>query len=109
MAELSRAEFSRYDELRLKTEAQLVQLIHHELDRAMRDPRRAQRAHAEVSRLMRLTAETTEDERSKLESRLRDLAEVLEPAKSLPVNLYSKGHFRFQIGLNVAACPPCCS
>jgi hypothetical protein len=90
------AELSRFDKLRLRTEEQLIQLIDNELDRGIRDARhalrsagtwaiteelyhRAQRSYAEVSRLIPLAAEISEDERSAMESRLEDLRRMLAP------------------------------
>jgi hypothetical protein len=89
------AEFSRFDSLRLRTEEQLIRLINNELDRGMRDARqalrtaetssfpeelyhRAHKAFDEVSRLIPLTAEMSEDERIDAESRLENLRLMLE-------------------------------
>ena len=89
------AELSRFDSLRLRTEEQLIQLINNELDRGIRDARqvlrtaetrafseelynRAQRAYDEVSRLIPLTAEMSQDERIDAESRLENLRRMLE-------------------------------
>lgn len=89
------AELSKFDELRIKTEEQLVQLINNELDLGIREAsqalrsadswadaeecyRRAQRAYAEAPRLISLVAEITEEERGTLEARLKYLREMLE-------------------------------
>jgi hypothetical protein len=89
------AELTRFDGLRNKTEEQLIRIINKELDRGIRDARRAlcsaapatgewylraERAYGEVSMLIPLAAEITHDERSRVESRLRDLSGMLEQA-----------------------------
>jgi len=88
-------ELSRFDSLRLRTEEQLIQLINNELDRGIRDARqalrsaetrtfadelynRAQKAYDEVSQLIPLTAEMSEDERIGAKSRLENLRRILE-------------------------------
>ncbi len=90
-------ELSKFDELRNKTENQLVRLIDNQLDRGIRDARyalssadsravaeelclRAKRAHAEASLLLSLTAEISADVRSRLDFRLNYLTGLLERA-----------------------------
>jgi hypothetical protein len=90
-------ELSKFDELRIKTENQLVRLMDNQLDRGIRDARyalssadsrvvaeefylRANRARAEVSLLISLTAEISADERSRVECRLNYLTGLLERA-----------------------------
>jgi hypothetical protein len=89
------AEICKFDELRVKTEGQLVRLINNELERGIRDARqalrsadtwavaktcylRAKRAYAEASRLIPLIVEITEGELCRVESRLEDLQGMLE-------------------------------
>lgn len=89
------AEICKFDELRVKTEGQLVRLINNELERGIRDARqalrsadtwavaktcylRAKRAYAEASRLIPLIVEITEGELCRVESRFEDLKEMLE-------------------------------
>ena len=93
------AELFKFDELRLKTEVQLIQLIHSELDRGIRCARqalssthtravaeqwnlRANRAHAEASRLIPLALGTPEDELSRLETKLAQLETTLQTLRS---------------------------
>ena len=94
------SELSKFDELRIKTGEQLVQLINNELDHGIRDARqalksadtlaateachlRAKRAYAEVSLLIPLVAEITEDERSRVETRLEHLQGLLEALSAI--------------------------
>jgi hypothetical protein len=94
------AELSKFDELRIKTGEQLVQLINNELDHGIRDARqalkstdtwaateachlRAKRAYAEVSLLIPLVAEITEDERGRAETRLEHLHRMLEALSAI--------------------------
>jgi hypothetical protein len=99
------AELSKFDELRIKTEWQLVQLINNELERGVRDARRAlssadtwavaeesylraKAAYAEASLLILLIAVIPEDERTRVESRLEHLKgmlEALSPIGSTPI------------------------
>jgi len=89
------AEICKFDELRVKTEGQLVRLINNELERGIREAHRALRsadnwalaeesyvrakaAHAKASRLIPLIVEIAEDERSRVESRLELLHGMLE-------------------------------
>ena len=89
------ADPTKFDELRLKTEKQLIQLVNSELDHGIRDARqalksadtlavaeecrrRANTRHAQAARLIRLVTEIAEDERSRLESKLDCLARLLE-------------------------------
>jgi hypothetical protein len=94
------AELSKFDELRIKTGKQLVQLINNELDLGIRDARqalksgdtwaaaepcylRANRAYAEVSLLISLVAEITEDERSRVKTRLDHLQAMLQALSAI--------------------------
>jgi len=89
------AELSKFDELRIKTGNQLVQLINNELDQGARDARqalksvdsrtiveechrRAEAACVKAARLIPLIAEITEDERHSVESKLNRLQGMLE-------------------------------
>jgi hypothetical protein len=85
------AEFCKFDELRIKTEEQLVQLIQNELERGIRSAQqalqsdvagewylRANRAYAEASRLIPLAVEMADDQRNRVESRLDHLRGMLE-------------------------------
>jgi hypothetical protein len=72
----------KFDQLRIKTNTELVQLITQELDlglraAAMERYAKATRAYIEAARLMRI-AEISQKERPVLESRLERLAKVLE-------------------------------
>jgi hypothetical protein len=72
----------KFDQLRIKTNTELVQLITQELDLglravAMESYAKGARAYFEAARLMRIT-EIGEKERPVLESRLERLANVLE-------------------------------
>ena len=86
---------SKFDELRLKTDRQLIQLANHELDLGMRDAQKAldsagnwasaerhylvaERAHAKATPLNGLASDTREDELRLLDSRLRLLREMLD-------------------------------
>src|SRR4051794_9404135 len=86
---------TKFNKLRMKTEMQLVQVIHAELDRGIRDARqalksvdtramvedchrRAKGACAKAARLMPLVTEITEDERNRMESKLNRLEEMLK-------------------------------
>ena len=94
------AELSKFDELRIKTGKQLGQLINHELDLGTRDARqalksadtwaaaeasylRAKRAYAQVSLLIPLVAEITEDERGRAETRLEHLNGMLNALSAI--------------------------
>jgi len=89
------AELSKFDELRIKTEKQLIQLINNELDRGIRHAsqalrsvdswavvqechRRAKRAYAEASHWIPLVAEITAEERGRCEAMLEHLREMVE-------------------------------
>ena len=94
-------EVSKFDELRIKTRKQRVQLINNELDQGARDARqalksadtwaateachlRAKRAYAEVSLLIPLVVtEITEDERSRAEKGLKHLQGMLEALSAI--------------------------
>lgn len=72
----------KFDQLRIKTDTELVKLITQELDlglraAAMESYPKAARTYSQAARLMRI-AKISQEERSELESRLERLAEVLE-------------------------------
>jgi|HubBroStandDraft_1064217.scaffolds.fasta_scaffold678985_1 hypothetical protein len=72
----------KFDQLRIKTDTELVQLITHEVDLGLRAAAldsyaRAARAYFEAARLMRIS-EISQKDRPVLESRLEGLAEALE-------------------------------
>jgi len=86
---------SKFDELRLKTDRQLIQMANTELDLGIRDAHRAlesaedwasakrhyllaEGALAQASRLVRLAGDIREIELSKVELRLTHLREVLD-------------------------------
>jgi hypothetical protein len=88
-------ERSKFDELRLKTDRQLIQLANSELDLGLRDAYKAlesaenwtsaerhylaaEDAYREAARLVRLAGDIREDELSLVESELDHLREVLE-------------------------------
>jgi len=88
-------ERSKFDDLRLKTDRQLIQLANTELDLGIRDAHQAlehaedwaaaerhyllaERALAQASRLIRLAGDTRDDGHCRVESRLEHLREVLE-------------------------------
>jgi Protein of unknown function (DUF2934) len=94
------AEPTKFDQLRIKTEIQLVRLINAELDLGIRDARqalksadtwavaeehhrRANRTYATISRLIPLVAEISEDERKRVESRLVRLQGMLEALSAI--------------------------
>jgi hypothetical protein len=85
---------TKFDELRIKTEIQLVHLVNTELDLDIRDARQAlksadtwtvaeayhrrtNRAYAKASRLIPLVGEITEDVESKIETSSRDARSVI--------------------------------
>ena len=91
---------TKFDQLRLKTEMQLVKLINIELDLGIQDARqalrsadtwpareecsrRANRAYARAVRLLPLGVEIAEDERSRVESRLEHLQRMLEALSAI--------------------------
>ncbi len=91
---------SKFDELRLKTDRQLIQLANSELDLGLGDAykalesaenwasaerhyRAAEEAYGEAARLVRLAGDVREDELSLAESRLGHLREVLEGLSAL--------------------------
>jgi hypothetical protein len=93
-------DLSKFDQLRIKTEIQLIQLINAELDLGIRDARqalksadlwaaaeecyrRANRAHAKAARLIPVVAEITDDERSRVESKLDHLLGMLEALSAI--------------------------
>ncbi len=86
---------SKYDELRLKTDRQLIRLANTELDLGLRDAREAlqsaeswasaqgyyllsERALVQAARLIRLTGDIGEDELKRVDARVAYLREVLE-------------------------------
>jgi len=93
-------ELSKFDKLRMKTERELVQLIHHELDLGVREARQAlsadnwasaeghyftaQRAYADVSRLTPLIGETSDDQQGQLEPLVQRLREMLDGLSRTP-------------------------
>ena len=91
---------TKFDKLRIKTEMQLVQLIKIELDLGIQDARqalksadtwpvreecsrRATRAYARATRLLPLVVKISEDERSRVESRLEHLQRMLEALSAI--------------------------
>jgi Protein of unknown function (DUF2934) len=88
------AEICKSDELRLRTERQLHQLIDHEVDLGIREAQqalsfdswafakphyiKAYRASARASRLMRLVDEVSLEQRDRWEGRLGHLREMLD-------------------------------
>jgi Protein of unknown function (DUF2934) len=89
------SELSKFDELRMKTGRQLVELVNHELDLGICEARqalssadngafsedqylKAKRAYAEASRLIPLVDEVPEDERGRWKARLEHLQKMLE-------------------------------
>ncbi len=91
---------TKFDQLPIKTGMQLVQLINAELDLGIRDARqalnsadtwavaeewhgRATRAYANASRLIPVVFEISEDEQSRVESRLELLQAMLEVLSSI--------------------------
>ncbi|MEO8049260.1 MAG: hypothetical protein ABI833_02490 [Acidobacteriota bacterium] len=97
--------FSKLKELRDKTDKQLIQLIDNKLDIGIRLARKmlnsgdrwtpsvqvsyfkAEQAHAEASRLMRLIYEAAGNKLKQLEARreqLQEMVEALEPVGSTP-------------------------
>jgi len=85
----------KFDELRIKTEKQLVRLVNNQLDLGLHEAgqalrsadawvfaedhyRRATRAFAEASYLIWLASEIADDERGQCEARLERLQEMLE-------------------------------
>jgi hypothetical protein len=86
---------SKFDELRLKTDRQLIQIANTELDLGIRDAHRAlesaenwvsaerhywfaERAHAQTSLLLHLAGDSREAELGSVESRLEYLLEILD-------------------------------
>ena len=91
---------TRFDKLRIKTEMQLIHLIKTELSLGIQEARqalksadtspvreacsrRAYKAYALAARLLRLVVEITEDERSRVESRLEHLQRMLEALSAI--------------------------
>ena len=76
----------KFDQLRVKTDTELVQLITQELDlglraAAMESYAKASRAYFEAARLMRI-AEISQRDRLALESRLGRLAKMANPDRA---------------------------
>ena len=91
---------TKFDQLRIKTETQLVQLINAELDLGIRDARqaleladtwavaeachrRATRAYANITRLIPLVVEITDEERNRAESKLERLERMLDELSAI--------------------------
>jgi Protein of unknown function (DUF2934) len=91
---------TKFDQLRIKTDMQLVQLINAELDLGIRYAHqalksadlwavaeefnnRAKRAYTKLSRLIPVVSEITEKERSRVESRLEYLRGMLEALSAI--------------------------
>jgi Protein of unknown function (DUF2934) len=91
---------TRFDKLRIKTEMQLIHVIKAELNLGIQEARqalksadtrpvreecnrRAGRAYARAARLLPLVVEITEDERSRVESRLEYLQRMLEALSAI--------------------------
>src|SRR5215472_15171877 len=96
---------SKFDELRLKTDKELVLLLNNDvelglaaaraalnciddLSSAVRNYAKAKKSHAEVSRLLPLAYEIASDERARLELRLDQLARMLETLQSLDSGIH---------------------
>jgi hypothetical protein len=94
------SEPTKFDQLRIKTETQLFQLINTELDLGIRDARqalksvdtfavveecrrRANGAYAKVARLLPLVVEITDEEQSRMESSLNRLQKMLEALSAI--------------------------
>lgn len=80
-------EVTKLQELRAKTDEQLLTLIYSDLDRALRsdlngDPARAARAYVEASRLLPLVGDVSSIERARLEARLELLRDRLSEEAS---------------------------
>ena len=90
----------KFDELRFKTDRQLIQLVNNELDLGIREARhalrscdnravaedhylRTKRAYAEASLLMPLAGEIPEEERDRWEEKLDDLHGMLEALSTI--------------------------
>jgi|SRR5438093_106159 len=90
----------KFDELRLKTDKQLLQVVNNALDLGIREARqalksaenwafaeahylRAKRAYAEASLLMGLAGEIPEEERVRWEEKLDDLHGMLEALSTI--------------------------
>jgi len=91
---------TKFEKLRMKTEMQLVHLINIELNLAIQEARqalksadtwpvreecsrRATRAYARATRLLSLVVKISEDERSRVESRLEHLQRMLEALSAI--------------------------
>jgi hypothetical protein len=91
---------SKFDELRLKTDRQLIQLAKAELDFGIRDAHRAlesaenwasaerhflvaAKAYGEAVRLVRLASDIREDDLGSVESRLKHLREALSALSAI--------------------------
>jgi len=91
---------TKFEQLRIKTEMQLVHLIHAELDVGIFEARRAlksadawdvaekgnhraERAHGQALQLIRLVAEITVDERRRMESKMEHLRRMLKSLSAI--------------------------
>ena len=98
-------ELSKFDELRLKTDNELVLLLSNDVElglaaarealncadglpSAVRNYAKAKQAHAEVSRLLPLAYEIALDEKVRLQLRLAGLARMLETLQSLDFGIH---------------------
>jgi hypothetical protein len=94
------AKLCRFDELRIKTDRELLQVVHHALSLGLREARhalqtsdswteaeghcrRAKRAYTEAARLIHLAGAVSEQERNQLATRLKHLWEMLEAISDL--------------------------
>jgi Protein of unknown function (DUF2934) len=93
-------ESTKFDQLRIRTDRQLIRIITTDLDLAIREARqalksadtwavaeacyrRANRAYVEAFRLIPLAVELTSDERSAVESKLERLERMLEALSAI--------------------------
>jgi hypothetical protein len=94
------AKLCRFDQLRLKTDRELLQVVHHALALGLREARHAiqfsgswteaegycrsaKRAYTEAARLIHLAGAVSEEERNQLAARLKHLWELLEAISDL--------------------------
>ena len=83
MSEPSNGEVCKFDELRIKTTRQLIQLVNKEIElgtSAFADGRllKAKRACAEASRLLALLEEIPDEKRRPLQARVRNFQALIE-------------------------------
>ncbi len=98
-------ELCKFDELRLKTDNELLKLLNHQVELGIAAAReslkgvedfsargqsyvKARRAHTDVSRLFALAYEGPVAERVRLQLRLHRLSQMLEALQSLDFGLY---------------------